>query len=107
MTVRPIIDAGPGLNFLSANKERLLIAALGPLSAPETVQSEVLRKSQRLSNDSVSGVVKPGAFSLTPRATLNTKHGGAGPVPLALVMITKVLRSRLADEWPIQLPMPS
>lgn len=45
MSVRPIIDAGPGLNFLSANKERLLIAVLGPFSVPEAVQSEVLRKS--------------------------------------------------------------
>jgi hypothetical protein len=25
MSARPIIDAGPGLNFLSLNKERLLI----------------------------------------------------------------------------------
>lgn len=47
MSVRPIIDAGPGLNFLSINKERLLIAVLGPFSAPETVQGEVLRKSQQ------------------------------------------------------------
>jgi len=47
MSVRPIIDAGPGLNFLSINKERLLIAILGPFSAPETVQGEVLRKSQQ------------------------------------------------------------
>jgi hypothetical protein len=47
MSVRPIIDAGPGLNFLSVNKERLLIAILGPFSAPETVQGEVLRKSQQ------------------------------------------------------------
>lgn len=31
MSVKPIIDAGPGLNFLSANKERLLIAVLGPV----------------------------------------------------------------------------
>jgi hypothetical protein len=45
MSIRPIIDAGPGLNFLSINKERLLIAVLGPLSAPETVRDEVLRKS--------------------------------------------------------------
>jgi hypothetical protein len=45
MSVRPIIDAGPGLNFLSINKERLLIAVLGPLSAPETVQDEVFRKA--------------------------------------------------------------
>jgi hypothetical protein len=47
MSARPIIDAGPGLNFLSINRERLLIAVLGPLSAPETVQDEVLRKSQQ------------------------------------------------------------
>jgi hypothetical protein len=47
MSIRPIIDAGPGLNFLSANKERLLIAVLGPLSAPETVRDEVLRKSRQ------------------------------------------------------------
>lgn len=46
MSHRPIIDAGPSLNFFSANKERLLIGALGPLSAPETVQAEVLRKSR-------------------------------------------------------------
>jgi hypothetical protein len=47
MSVRPIIDAGPGLHFMSINKERLLIAVLGPLSAPETVQDEVLRKSRQ------------------------------------------------------------
>ena len=45
MSARPIIDAGPGLNFLSVNRERLLISVLGPLSAPETVQDEVFRKS--------------------------------------------------------------
>ena len=47
MSIRPIIDAGPGLNFLSVNKERLLIAVLGPLSVPEAVQDEVLRKSRQ------------------------------------------------------------
>jgi hypothetical protein len=47
MSVRPIIDAGPGLNFLSINKERLLIGVLGRLSAPETVRDEVLRKSRQ------------------------------------------------------------
>lgn len=47
MSQRPIIDAGPGLNFLSINKERLLIDILGRLSAPETVQAEVLRKSRQ------------------------------------------------------------
>ncbi|HEX4173480.1 MAG TPA: hypothetical protein VHY82_13505, partial [Acetobacteraceae bacterium] len=41
----PIIDAGPGLNFFSINKERLLISILGKLSAPATVQTEVFRKA--------------------------------------------------------------
>ncbi len=40
-------DAGPGLNFLSIHKERLLIEILGPISAPETVQGEILRKAQQ------------------------------------------------------------
>lgn len=46
MSHRPIIDAGPSPNFLSLNRERLLIGVLGPLRAPETVQAEVLRKSR-------------------------------------------------------------
>lgn len=45
MTSRPIIDAGPGLNFLSLNQERLLISILGKLSAPEVVRDEILRKA--------------------------------------------------------------
>ncbi|GAA1882767.1 hypothetical protein GCM10009715_31440 [Paeniglutamicibacter psychrophenolicus] len=44
---RPVIDAGPALNFFSINKQRLLIGVLGPLCAPETVRDEVLRKAQR------------------------------------------------------------
>jgi len=43
----PIIDAGPSLNFFSIRKERLLIGVLGKLSAPETVEQEVLRKSRQ------------------------------------------------------------
>jgi hypothetical protein len=46
MSQRPIIDARPSLNFLSIHKERLLIGVLGPLSVPETVEVEVLRKSR-------------------------------------------------------------
>jgi hypothetical protein len=46
MTVRPVIDAGPALNFFSINRERLLLATLGPISAPETVRDEVLRKAR-------------------------------------------------------------
>jgi hypothetical protein len=57
MSVRPIVDAGPGLNFLSANKERLLIAVLGPLSAPETVRDEVLRKSRKDERFHAAGIL--------------------------------------------------
>ena len=46
MSARAIIDAGPGLNFFAANKDRLLIRTLGRLSTPETVYSEILRKAQ-------------------------------------------------------------
>lgn len=45
MTARPVIDAGPGLNFFSINQERLLIGTIGPLSAPECVREEILRKA--------------------------------------------------------------
>jgi hypothetical protein len=47
MSHRPIIDAGPGLNFFSINRERLLIGTLGPLCAPETVRDELLRKARQ------------------------------------------------------------
>ena len=57
MSCRPIIDAGPGLNFLSINKERLLIDVMGPLSAPETVQDEVLRKARQDARFSVAAAV--------------------------------------------------
>lgn len=46
MTVRPIMDAGPGLNFFSLNQERMLFDALGPLCVPETVHIEMIRKAQ-------------------------------------------------------------
>lgn len=46
MSHRPIIDAGPALNFFAANQERLLIEVLGALSTPETVHAEVLRKAR-------------------------------------------------------------
>jgi len=45
MMVRPIMDAGPGLNFFSLNKERMLFQALGPLCLPETVHAEMIRKA--------------------------------------------------------------
>lgn len=43
---RPIIDAGPALNFFAANRERLLISVLGKISAPEIVIDEVRGKAQ-------------------------------------------------------------
>ncbi|MFK5635989.1 hypothetical protein [Ornithinimicrobium sp. LYQ103] len=43
--MRPVIDAGPCLNFLAAHAERVLLSAVGPLCAPETVRDEVLRKA--------------------------------------------------------------
>ena len=46
MNLRPVIDAGPALNFFSTNQERLLLATLGPISTPETVRDEVLRKAR-------------------------------------------------------------
>jgi hypothetical protein len=64
VSVRPIIDAGPGLNFLSINRERLLIAVLGELSAPETVQDEVFRKSAQDSRFRAAATVWR---KLTPR----------------------------------------
>lgn len=47
MTPRPIMDAGPGLNFFALNKERLLIATLGPLSVPEIVHEEIRKKARQ------------------------------------------------------------
>ncbi|OXM50237.1 hypothetical protein CFP71_27780 [Amycolatopsis thailandensis] len=47
MSHRPIIDAGPSLNFFSVRRERLLFQVVGPLAAPESVQDEVLGKASR------------------------------------------------------------
>lgn len=57
MSHRPIIDAGPALNFFSINKERLLIGTLGKLSTPESVQIEVLRKSAQDNRFSAAAAV--------------------------------------------------
>lgn len=47
MIPRPIMDAGPGLNFFALNKERLLLATVGPLAVPETVHEEIRRKARQ------------------------------------------------------------
>jgi hypothetical protein len=47
MSQRPIMDAGPGINFFSLNKERLLFSVLGALSVPEIVADEILRKARQ------------------------------------------------------------
>lgn len=41
------MDAGPGINFFSIHKERLLFGTLGPLAIPETVEAEIRRKAQQ------------------------------------------------------------
>lgn len=45
MSRRPIMDAGPGINFFSVNKQHLLFSVLGALSVPEAVETEILRKA--------------------------------------------------------------
>lgn len=47
MTQRPIMDAGPGINFFSVHRERLLFAELGPIAIPEIVETEIRRKSRQ------------------------------------------------------------
>lgn len=44
---RPIIDAGPSLNFFSLNEERLLFRTVGPLSTPESVIGELQNRSRK------------------------------------------------------------
>lgn len=46
MGARPIIDAGPALNFFAINKERVLFDVVGPLSTTETVRNEILSKAR-------------------------------------------------------------
>lgn len=41
MTPRPIMDAGPGLNFFASHSERQLFGTLGALCIPETVEQEI------------------------------------------------------------------
>jgi len=47
MSQRPIMDAGPGINFFSLNKERLLFSVVGALSVPEVVEREILKKARQ------------------------------------------------------------
>ncbi len=47
MSQRPIMDAGPGINFFSINRERLLFSTLGPLAVPEIVEQEIRRKARQ------------------------------------------------------------
>lgn len=43
----PILDAGPGLNFFSIHRERLLFQVVGRLACPKTVLNEMLGKAGR------------------------------------------------------------
>lgn len=47
MTTRPIVDAGPALNFFAAGQHRLFFQCMGGVSVPETVRDEVLGKAAR------------------------------------------------------------
>lgn len=47
MSQSPIMDAGPGINFFSINRERLLFATLGPVAVPEIVEQEIRRKARQ------------------------------------------------------------
>jgi len=52
------------LNFLSINKERLLIGVLGPLCTPDAVRAEILSKAARDERFRAAARVWP---KLTPR----------------------------------------
>lgn len=54
---RPIMDAGPGLNFFSIHRERLLFGALGSLSIPEAVAAEIRRRSGQDRRFAAAGAV--------------------------------------------------
>ncbi|MER5671979.1 hypothetical protein [Pseudonocardia alni] len=54
---RPVIDAGPALNFFATRQERLLFGILGRLSTPEVVRDEVLRKARTDRRFDAAGVV--------------------------------------------------
>ena len=47
MSHRPVMDAGPALNFFSLNRERLLFGTVGPLAIPEVVAEEIQRKARQ------------------------------------------------------------
>lgn len=47
MTPRPIMDAGPGLNFFASHSERLLFGTLGALCIPETVEQEIRQMARQ------------------------------------------------------------
>ena len=68
MSQRPIMDAGPGINSFSLNKERLLFGTLGALAIPEIVEQEILRRArqdQRFSAaQRVMGRVRPGLLEI-------------------------------------------
>lgn len=56
---RPIIDAGPALNFFALNKERLLFSVTGALHVPEAVVDEVKNRAEKDSRFSQTLSVLP------------------------------------------------
>lgn len=47
MSHQIVVDAGPALNFFATNQQRLLFKTLGPVTAPDTVVTEICAKSAR------------------------------------------------------------
>lgn len=50
MSLRPVMDAGPGINFLSVNKERLLFSALGPCASRKLWRLRSSAKQAKISD---------------------------------------------------------
>lgn len=88
--VPPILDAGPGLNFFSVNRERLLFSVTGGLVAPQVVVDEMRRKAQRDARfDATAGIIAKiqgtrlfNVLSDDPTAELNRAVERIAGVPL-------------------------
>ncbi|MCB1295812.1 MAG: hypothetical protein KDB67_14210 [Gordonia sp.] len=78
MSHRPIMDAGPGLNFFSVNKEWLLFGTLGQLCVPEYVETEILRKADK---DERFAAAERGRIDLISTLTVLEKAAGRQYLP--------------------------
>jgi len=98
MSSRPIIDAGPALNFLAINKERVLTSVVGRISTPESVENEVFEGAQSFHKDFFGAAPAPGCEEAL-NGTL-VRHAGAGAItarqahPRELRVRFAIVRSR-------------